>query len=55
LKVTGGALISKKLYVKGIATFANTTDGSSSGGAVVVSGGAKIAKSVYIGNNLTVA
>jgi hypothetical protein len=53
--VSGGALISKKLYVGGIATFANTTDGSSSGGAVVVSGGAKIAKSVYIGNNLTVA
>lgn len=55
LKVSGGVWINKKMQVNGIATFANTTDGSSSGGAVVVSGGAKIAKSVYIGNNLTVA
>lgn len=55
LKVSGGLWINKKMQVNGIATFANTTDGSSSGGAIVVSGGAKIAKSVYIGNNLTVA
>ena len=55
LKVSGGVWINKKMQVNGITTFANTTDGSSSGGAVVVSGGAKIAKSVYIGNNLTVA
>lgn len=55
LKVSGGVWINKKMQVNGIATFANITDGSSSGGAVVVSGGAHIAKSVYIGNNLTVA
>lgn len=55
LKVSGGVWIDKKMQVNGIATFANPTDGSSSGGAVVVSGGAKIAKSVYIGHNLTVA
>lgn len=55
LKVAGGVLISKQLYVADVATFANTTDGSIDGGAVVVSGGAKITKSLYIGNNLTVA
>ena len=54
LKVSGGVWINKKMQVNGIATFANTTDGSSSGGAVVVSGGAKIAKSVYIGGDLSV-
>ena len=52
-----GSMIDNAVNVKatGIVTFSNTTDSTSSTtGAVIISGGVGIAKSLFVGNNVTI-
>ena len=52
-----GSMIDNAVNLKatGIVTFSNTTDSTSSTtGAVIISGGVGIAKSLFVGNNVTI-
>jgi hypothetical protein len=56
LAVTGASTLSSTLAVTGATTLSNTTDATSStsGGAFTLSGGAAIAKKLYVGTDLSV-
>jgi len=55
LAVTGATTLSSTLSATGAVTFSNTTDATSStdGGCLTVSGGAAVAKKLYVGTTLT--
>ena len=56
LDLTGNSVDNAvNLKATGIVTFSNTTDSTSSTtGAVIISGGVGIAKSLFVGNNVTI-
>jgi hypothetical protein len=57
LDVTGAATLSSTLSATGAITFSNTTDATNSttGGCLTISGGAAVAKKLYVGTDLLVS